>query len=555
MRNLKHIMLAVVLVILAASCGKKVEVSFATSEINMAPEGGEVEVALTSNGDWTVNSTPDWLTVSPTSGNGSTTLVVAAGPNTGTENRSGNVTVTTKDNSATLTVSQGFREAFVDLNPASIVCGAEGGSFSVAVTSNIAWEISAVPDWVRVEPMAGTHETSLSVTVAPIMGEISNDREANVQIGNTEASATLHILQRDEPINVISVTPSNVEISCEGGSVELSVVCTESWTATVDKDWIELGINAGEGDATLTLTVEPNDKMIPRMARARFTNQSGQVAIVTVNQEAIPDPHFLTVSPTEKTMPCTGGSFDINVECDTIWEVRSNVPWIEVSPNHGEGNGIIHVELNENTLPYDRDGRLNLISGDLQQVVMIHQEGSGAAIVIAMSPDTVFISPEGSVESIDLTANVPWTLETANWVNLLQTTGDGDATVSLYVDRNPNPVDRVATVKAKYNGQVLSQVVVFQPARIPYLEASVTEINAPAEGAMFAVSVSSNQAWFVNKGESWLSYSPDSGVGNGQFFINVQPMESMRPRSAQLHLNGQEDGSVVIITVKQGYEE
>ena len=67
-------LLAVAVLIVMASCGKKVEVSLSKSSIDFRPEGGDIEVALTSNGDWTATSSVEWIAVSPASGKGDATL-------------------------------------------------------------------------------------------------------------------------------------------------------------------------------------------------------------------------------------------------------------------------------------------------------------------------------------------------------------------------------------------------------------------------------------------------------------------------------------------------
>lgn len=546
-------MFAVAFIIIATGCGKKVEVSFATSEINVAPEGGATEVVLTSNGEWTSNSTPDWLMVSPASGNGSATIVVTAEPNNGTEERSGEITVSSKDNSATLIVRQSARSAFIELNPASIECDYDGGNFEVSVASNVDWEVTSTSDWVLIEPVAGSQEAVLSVTIAPLLDDASPDRETLVKVGNAEMSATLHVVQHAAPVYTIELNPRVVEISSEGGTEALALTCNGAWTAIVEQEWIVLNELSGEGDASLSLTVAPNDKMMPRDARARFTSQGGQTATLIVHQEALPDPHFLTVSPMEMTLPSEGGSFDLAIECDTIWELGSSGSWIEFTPTHGEGNGTVLVEVGANTQAYGRDGHINVYSFiGLHQTVMVYQDGSGAQIVLEMAPDTVFVSPEGGVGTIDLTSNVPWTLETLEWVNLLQVSGNGDAAVGLVVDKNPKAKDRYAIVNAFFEGQALAQTVVFQPARYTYLEAGVNEVNVPNEGGSFTIDVTSNQAWRVRGGENWLSYTPQIGVGDGQFVITVQPLPDTRPRACRILLCGQEDDSEVLIVVSQG---
>ena len=87
-------------------CRKPVEVSFGVESLNVTAEGGTYTAELKSNGDWTIGSTAEWLTVSPTSGNGNATLTFEVQPNTVAQSRSLEVRATTKDNTASLNIKQ-----------------------------------------------------------------------------------------------------------------------------------------------------------------------------------------------------------------------------------------------------------------------------------------------------------------------------------------------------------------------------------------------------------------------------------------------------------------
>lgn len=460
MNVLKHIVLVAALALLAAGCGKKVEISLASNEITVPSEGGTAEVALYSNGDWSVTSNSDWITVSPMSGSGDEVLTLSAAANDGTESRLGEITVATKDRMATLTVRQGV--PYITLTPGEIECMVDGGSFEVALSSNCAWEVLSAPNWISCSVMSGENDATLVVTVDYLNDDVLI-READVQIGNATVSALLHVVQRAPEEITIVVNPTLIEVEGGGGVQSVSVTCPVGWTAQTGSDWIALDAASGEGDATITVTVAANEDYVPRSGLVVFTTSERGSAYLTVNQEA-----------------------------------------------------------------------------------------SGVAVV-ELQPDTVYISPEGDLSTITLTSNTSWTLFTESWVSLFQTEGTGNAQIGLYVDKNPSAVDRMANVYAKSNNQVLDQVVVFQPGRVPYLETDVAQIAAANEGGVYTINISSNQAWMVNKGSDWMHYEPENGYGNGQLVIGVDANMSSHPRSAELHLNGLEDGSVVMITIKQGY--
>ena len=547
-------MLFAALIVMAFGCGKKVEVSFASSEINMAPEGDTVEVVLASNGDWTVDSYSEWLTVTPTSGNGDATLLLSAEANLQGENRVGQVVVSTKDNRAVLTVNQAFNDQmFVSTAPEALSCLQEGGSFGIAVTSNCSWEVGELPQWIACSPMSGSGNDSLVVTIDRVSDDQVENREWDIQIGNTVVSATLHVNQKGMDVNSIAVDPDHVEVGHEGDAQLVTVICPTIWNARIEMDWIRMDTVSGEGSTTLLVKILPNEEYLPRTGKVHFTSRNGAETDLIVNQAAAPNPHFLTLSLSEVNFSGEGGSIELAVECDERWRANVNCNWVTVSPQSGHENGTILLQASQNTLANERTAELTVSSDNMMAVATIHQDGSGMQITIDLQPDTVFISPEGGVGSIDLTANVPWTLSSEDWVNLLQTSGTGNATIGLYVDRNPNPSNRAANVYGKYNNQVYGQLVVFQPARIPYLEANTSQINVPNEGGVFVIDVSSNQSWKVIKGTTWTHYTPEYGYGNGQVVITVDSLNNAQPRATEVYVYGLEDESIVVITIKQGY--
>ena len=77
MKKLKCLMFVAVVALSLVGCQKAVEVSFDGTVPEIEAQGGSVEVALKSNGDWTVSSSAEWLAVTPTSGNGNTTLTLS----------------------------------------------------------------------------------------------------------------------------------------------------------------------------------------------------------------------------------------------------------------------------------------------------------------------------------------------------------------------------------------------------------------------------------------------------------------------------------------------
>ena len=242
MNRMKCLLAAVIALVVMAGCGKKVDVAFGTSTLSIAAEGGSVEVSLTSNGDWTIDTYPEWLTVSPTSGNGDATLTLTAPINNSDAARSGEVKVSTKDNSATLTVSQEVMEkGFIIVNPEMIDCNAEGGIFTLTVNSNCDWSVNTAANWLSCDPISGTGNGTVTVNITPIDGDVEM-REVNIIFSNSESLLLAVRVMQHAPIHYsIGIDPTVLAFDYMSGEQTINVLCEGSWTASTEDDWIMLG--------------------------------------------------------------------------------------------------------------------------------------------------------------------------------------------------------------------------------------------------------------------------------------------------------------------------
>ena len=549
MNKLKFFMFVAVLAFAAYGCRKPVEVSFVANAFEIGAQGGVLEASLESNGDWNINSVPDWITVSPISGTGNAVLTLTVLLNSTTESRTCEIKATTKDNTAVLTITQAFG-VYLAIFPDSYECSEVGGQFDVTVSSNDSWSVSELPDWIMCSTTSGSGDGTITVTVHALNGETSSAREANLVIGNEQIQKTLHVVQNLDPQISISVAPELLEIPCEGGSASVAVTCEGAWTASTLVDWITLDKTEGEGNTELMVTVSENPDLTPRQANVELVSSTGVNAFVSVRQEASPDPHFLEVSPVDIFFAKEGGTKEITIECDTEWKVDLVTDWLSVSEQIGTGNATILLIAQPNSFVDPRSEEFFISSNGLEKRLKVTQEAGDEIMVATFVPDTIFASYTGGVYHLDMTSNSSWQLEASSWISLITTSGEGDASFDIIVDYNSTEFSRMGFVRAVNNGQVLGKAVVAQEGKPNILEADLTEIDARPEGGEYVVHVTANQAWNVTYNVDWISCAPESGFSSGEFTITVEPMPSVQPRTGRLKLTGS-TGAEVIITVNQ----
>ena len=545
MRKTNKLLAMAGIIFFLASCGKTVDVSLSESTAEINPAGEVVEIALTSNGDWNVASTADWVSVSPMSGNGNATLTIEAAENTTNEERVATVEVTTKDKSASLELRQGIRSVFIDLAPAQVESTFEGGQFQIAVNSNIDWTVTDLPQWISCQPTNGTGAATLTLTVSAWDSE-TEPRQATVKVGNAETEASLRILQNSKPNELITATPRQIEFEYNSTASEtISVVCFGSWTVESEFDWVVLSTNSGQGNAEIQVSVTENTDYFERANSLLFVSEFGTEDRVKVLQAGAPNPHFLNLTPEEKTVANEGGSFDITVESDLEWQATTSATWITVTNGQGSGNGTFSIEVAPNLLFTPREARVNVSSEGIYKAVTVFQEGVGQEAFVNLSPNALNIAQYGGVATLTIEANVAWRLEASPWITLLNPTGVANGTCGVAVDANNTYETRTGFIRAYYNNALINEVVVTQEGIPVTLEADQTVIEAIVANNKYVVSITANQEWTAETTASWIALEPRPEAN--VLILIVMENTTSSPRTGEVRVLGAQHGEITII--------
>ena len=357
MKKINYLLFVVALAMSFVGCRKPVEVSFDTTTQEINAQGGTVEIVLKSNGDWTINPTAEWIVVSPMSGKGDATLTLTVEANTTGEDRSTQIKATTKDNTATLNLTQGAQspqpQYYLNVSPKNYRCGGAGGEFTVEISSNLDW-IVTTPQWITCSVMEGFDDATVTLTISPIEDEKIEMREADVLFESSLASDKVHVVQTVDPIMGIEIMPKNLEFVCTGETKIIAVFTEDAWTASMDVDWVTLSQTEGQGDAEIRVTLGENPGYEQRQTTVLFTTAGGAQAMLGIRQEASPNPHFLEVSPLEFQFEKEGGEREISVNCDTGWEFDMACDWLSLSQQSGTGNANVVLTAQPNLLTEPR---------------------------------------------------------------------------------------------------------------------------------------------------------------------------------------------------------
>lgn len=231
--------------------------------------GADVAFGVISNTDWIVDTSEEWLTVSPAEGSMEQTVTVLAEENNSLNARSAIVTVSAKDNNAiacVVKVTQNGIPYGVDND--NLVYDWNGGMQKVVISTPASWQCAVSDSWISTDIDKGEGDYELSVSCEPNTGE--DERGGYVMIQSEGQPMIVNVRQRGQ---YFYIDNAGSEISAMGGKIELTVHTTVGAVAKIegeDCDWlsfakaddevymIEAAYNSSITSRTATFIIEPS---------------------------------------------------------------------------------------------------------------------------------------------------------------------------------------------------------------------------------------------------------------------------------------------------------
>lgn len=224
---------------------------------------------------------------------------------------------------------------------------------------------------------AGT--SNLTATVSANSGEA---RTGNIVLKSKAGSATYNISVTQAGVSGnISVDTSTFNVDYVTLPVTVNVTSVGAWSVSQKDSWITPSVTTGvNGITAVTLTIGDN---LPAGASARtgtitfYNDQTGEIAVVTVNQGGAPT--SVLIEPSKVTAPKTSGTVK-QVACgsENGWAMSEKPSWVAVAPNNdAAGIGIIDITYTANNTGTKRNGYLKVqenVTGEIA-ICIIEQEG------------------------------------------------------------------------------------------------------------------------------------------------------------------------------------
>lgn len=209
----------------------------------------------------------------------------------------------------------------------------------------------------------------------------------------------------------------------------------------------------------------------------------------------------LALSMSSINIDADGGSESVQVQSNTKWTISGGTNWCKVSPQSGDGNSYIDIEISENTATSSRSCTLHARTSDgsLSQDISVEQDGAKVSLSVDKSSIS-FTSAQGEKESLTITANMSWTISgIPDWLNASTTSGNGNSSITLTTkSANNTATERTATLTIS-SGTESVQVSISQEAGLSACKVTPEGLTTLARSFAFLPKVSGNVKRFIWK--------------------------------------------------------
>ena len=317
-------------------------------ELNTPKEGGTYTLRIESNIKWSASSNTGWAKVNKGVSVNNDNITVTVSPATTPEETTATITIAPYGEGEAagtqqVTITRGSSDATsLVVAPTEINAPADGGSFTIGVSSNAKWRVYKTwdMDWLT---LTGSQEGdgngffTISVSSATSMDDISGiitieeDRSDNYKPVKVEVAVT----RKGREAASLSIYPTSISAPMEGGEYPVVIKSNSPWTATTSGNFFSISSTSGDGDANMVVSIPSTSKEHDMsgyiLIKSSFGNETAKIMIQQEGRylKIIPDDEFEMTGNT-LNVPADGGEYGFVVKSSSKgleWTATSSNPY------------------------------------------------------------------------------------------------------------------------------------------------------------------------------------------------------------------------------------
>ncbi|MGN0212898.1 MAG: BACON domain-containing protein [Muribaculaceae bacterium] len=511
----------------------KAEITPSTTSISAKAAASSENVIVTANVEWVATCESTWITL----GKSGNTLNVAWQENTGVP-RSTTVhlkRVSTGSTLATIQVAQG--EAGVTGSTETMTFDVNGEEKTYTFDAEASWTATTSDaSWLTVSPANGSAGTK-QVKITALPNYQTNDRSGFVYIKIGDATK-LEIPVRQTGVKM-SVSESAVKFESGAETKTVTITSNVAWQIIDKPSWIKVAPQTGAiGATTVEISANENVNSDSRNGRVSFAISGGTNSIVSVSVSQ--NGAHLSEVPNVLEITSYAQSVAIDVTATGLWMVSASSDWIKVSPTEHTGDGVLVIDVEENTSEVKRTGTVTIIQPGMQdtQTITINQEGK----TFTVDCSDVIASANPCTVSLSVASGVNWMVESeVNWLTPSPMQGSGNGEIKVGVAFNPSVTKRDGNLKFNADGKGTTLFSFSQPGRTVSVDAELIAFSSSG-GESQVVTVAADGEFEVTANREWITVNRRPGANTFTITVPALTAEAARGGEVVIKLTGVPSG-------------
>lgn len=225
--------------------------------LNFEDKASSQTIDIETDGTWNATTSDDWITITPQTNSGKSTLTVSVTENTGDNERTGQINIAMCDKTTTIFVTQ--KGKFFTISDESLSYTSIGGSINISITTNDSWtaKIEGGPSWLTLSKTNGSGNIDLTAVAAD--NPSVNSRSATI-VFETKYSQNVKVVVT-QAARYFSIDTYDFKFYPKGGTSEVVTIKTDcKYKITCSGTWFSVT----QTDNTFTVTATPNTTPNPR---------------------------------------------------------------------------------------------------------------------------------------------------------------------------------------------------------------------------------------------------------------------------------------------------
>lgn len=176
---------------------------------------------------------------------------------------------------------------------------------------------------------------------------------------------------------------------------------------------------------------------------------------------------YISVSQTLLNLAKEATVLPIHISSNLAWRISEDVDWLSLAPQSGLGDAQITVHVLENNSGQARSATITIESTNakdqnITKTIRINQSEKSDPF-LSVSTQLLLFSKEEEEMELSVSSNIEWSIIcSADWIEIDQVEGEGDAVVSIKVRANQSIVKREAVVAFSNDADLIIEVTVVQ---------------------------------------------------------------------------------------------